>query len=234
MRLSPALCFPILLLTLSLAGCASSSDPNSHAAPGSKSGPAADREFEQTPKDPPFTANTHYAAGQLDEAEGRTNQAIDHYWAAVKLDPKHRDSLFRLGMLYTQLKRYPDAVTVWTKYIDATDQSADAYTNLAICHDLAGQESLAEQAYQTGITRDPKNVACRTNYGLLLARTGRTGDAIIQFQAVLPSAQVHYNLAAVYERQNRLEEAKAEYHKALSEDPNLLAAAKRLEALQQH
>ena len=55
----------------------------------------------------------------------------------------------------------------------------------------------AETAYLRGIERDPKNVPCRTNYGLMLARLGRTAEGTLQLQAVLTPAEVHYNLASV-------------------------------------
>jgi Tfp pilus assembly protein PilF len=42
---------------------------------------------------------------------------------------------------------------------------------------------------------------------------------------------VHYNLASVYERAGKTEEAKTEYHRALDLDPHCLDASVRLAGL---
>jgi len=186
----------------------------------------------ETSEDPPITAETHFAAGQLAETQGDFAGAVKHYDDALKLEPKHRKAIFREAVCYGQLKKFPKAVAAWKKYIEATDGEANGYSNLGFCHELAGQIDEAEAAYLRGIEREPKNVACRTNYGLMLARLGRTAEATLQLQAVLSPAEVHYNLASVLEHQNRKEAAKAEYRKAIELDPSFQDAQTRLSALQ--
>src|SRR5206468_3325539 len=96
---------------------------------------------------------------------------------------------------------------------------------------VSGQTDAAEEIFKKGIDRDPKCVPCRMNYGLMLARLGRTSEATLQLQTVLKPAEVHYNLASVYEQLHRTEEARMEYQKALKEDPNFRDAKVRLAAL---
>jgi Tfp pilus assembly protein PilF len=62
----------------------------------------------------------------------------------------------------------------------------------------------------------------------MLARTGRALEAEKVFSAVLKPAQVHYNLASVYEHMGRTDQARAEYEKALKEDPAYSDARDRL------
>ena len=45
---------------------------------------------------------------------------------------------------------------------------------------------------------------------------------------VLPAAEVHYNVASVFELQKKTAEAKAEYQKAIALDPKFTDAKKRL------
>lgn len=187
--------------------------------------------FEKS-EDPPITAETHFAAAQLAESQGEFAAAVKQYKEALKLDDKHTKSLYRLAICYSQLKKFPDAVATWKKYIDVTGGDANGYSNLGFCHELAGEIDHAEAAYLRGIEKDSKNVPCRTNYGLMLARLGRTSEATLQLQAVLSPADVHYNLASVLEHQGRKEAAKAEYRKALELDPTLEDAQTRLSALQ--
>src|SRR2546421_150262 len=106
-----------------------------------------------------------------------------------------------------------------------------ANANLGFCHDLAGHKDYAEKAYQEGIAHDPANVSCRVNFGLFLAKEGRTEEAAAQWRAVLSEAQVHYNLGSIYEQQNKRDQAKAEFRQAIQHDANLVDAKTRLAAL---
>jgi tetratricopeptide (TPR) repeat protein len=217
-----------------VAGCSNSSNN------GTMTGVSGDqaekingeRNAFETSQDPPITAETHYAAGQLAESQGDAAAAIKQYKEALKLDPKHGKSLYREAVCYSQLKKFPDAVATWKKYIEITGGGANGYSNLGFCHELAGEIDEAESAYLRGIEKESKNLACRTNYGLMLARLGRTAEATLQLQVVLSPADVHYNLASVLEHQNRKEAAKAEYRKALELNPTMQDAQVRLSELE--
>ena len=182
-------------------------------------------------KEPPITAQTRYAAGQLAESQGNGPRAVEQYEAGLRADPKHLASLYRLGVVHAQAKQFDKAIDAWKRYVKATNGAAAAYANLGFCHELAGQLAEAEAAYEKGIARDGRSEPCRVNYGLMLARLGRTSEATIQFQFVLPPAAVQYNLASVHEQQGRREQAKAGYRKALELDPNFVDAQTRLIAL---
>jgi tetratricopeptide (TPR) repeat protein len=180
----------------------------------------------------PITADTRYAAGQLAEAEGNYNAAVSQYQAALKINPKHELAMYRLGIIYTQFKQWNQAIDIWQKYVKVTNQAAGAYGNLGFCYELAGKPGLAETTYQQGIKRDYLNLLCRTNYGLMLARQGRTDDAVNTWRPVLSDAQIHYNFASVYQLEGRKRQAIAEYQRALEIDPNLTDAQARLASLE--
>jgi tetratricopeptide (TPR) repeat protein len=187
-------------------------------------------EFESS-EDPPFTADTRFAAGQLAESQRQFDNAIAQYRAALKLNPKHLDSMFRLGAVYVQTKRFDEAIATWQRYLKLTNDSPQGYNNLALAYDAAGKPNEAAQAYQAAIARDPNHQASRVNYGLMLARQNQLEAAIAQLSVVLPPAAVHYNLGSVFEQQGRTEEAKAYYRKALELDPKLRDARARLSVL---
>lgn len=186
--------------------------------------------FEET-EDPPISADTRVAAGQLAESQGLLAQAAQQYGEALKVDPSHQVALYRLGTLRVQLKQFPQAIDAWKQYVRATNGSAAAYSNLGFCHELAGQPGAAEDAYRQGIAREPTNQPCRVNYGLMLARNGREAEAVTQLSAVLSPAEVHYNLASVYEQLGRQDQARAGYQRALELDPKLWEAQSRLSKL---
>ena len=185
----------------------------------------------ETMADPPLNANTRFAAGQLAESEGTPQKAIAQDREALKLDPRHQQTLFRLGAIYTDEKKFDEAIKLWQRYVEATDRSPAAYNNLALCYEKAERFNEAEKTYRAGIDRDANDSTCRVNYGLMLARQGRTDEAIAQFETVLSPAEVHYNLGAVCEQQGKKDQAKAYYQKALELDPKLHDAQARLAAL---
>ncbi len=219
----------LLAAVLLVAGC--KSNKSSSKDTQAKAKPNTDELKFETMRDPPIKAKTHFAAGQLAESRGNPNGAVEQYWEAARIDPKYKDAYFRLGVVYCQLKHYPDSIVAWKQYIKATNGDATGYSNLGFAHELAGQHDEAEKAYRKGIEKDPKNEPCRVNYGLMLARDNRMSEGVLQLQAVLTPAQVHYNLASVYEHQGRKEQARSEYRKALNIDPNLADAEVRLSVL---
>jgi tetratricopeptide (TPR) repeat protein len=191
----------------------------------------ADAKFE-TSQDPPFTTSTRVAAGQLAETQGDRARAIGQYCEALKLDPKCKDAYYRLGVLYCEVKHYPDAIKAWKGYVNVTGEDPTAYANLGFCYQLAGQHTEAAEAYIKGIAKDPKNNACRVNYGLMLVRDNRINEGVVQLQAVLSEAEVHYNLASIFEQTGRKDQARAEYRLAIDVDPNMSDAQARLAAMQ--
>src|SRR5690349_18739889 len=166
-----------ILLSLSLlVGCASDKKKAQTSEDEKTKMADAQHQVRQNPdkfessEDPPITADTYFAAGQLQESQGNLNGAVKQYQAALKINPNHKNALFRMGLAYTSLKDYSAAIPIWRRYLKATNNSPAAYNNLALCYEQAGQLNEAEQAYKAGIARDPEDRACRINYGLMLAR----------------------------------------------------------------
>jgi tetratricopeptide (TPR) repeat protein len=186
------------------------------------------KSFFDTQKDPPLNADTHFAAGQLKEAEGSYDLAIEQYKQALKIDPNHVPTLFRLGLIYTEQKHYPEAIDSWKHYIAATHDSAAGYSNLAFCEETSGDLQAAEASYLAGLQREPNSELCHVNYGLMLTRQNRIDEAKTQFAAVLTPAQVHYNLASVFQQEGKKAAARAEYIEAIKADPSFVDARTRL------
>lgn len=222
-----------------LAGCNTTS-PHTSAAQGGKPRMTAnaaatpreeDRQWDRA-GNTPINADTHFAAGQLAEAQGSTDRALDQYQRALRLNPRHANAHFRRGVIYTRQKNYDAALRSWNGYLKATGGSAGAYANLGFCHEVAGRGPQAETAYLAGIRADPRNAACRVNYGLWLARREKYNEAATQMRAVLSEAETHYNLASIYEQKGRREQAKVEYQKAVALDPLMREAQARLDEME--
>jgi len=176
-------------------------------------------------------ANAAYAAGVAAEADGNTTAATNNYKRALISMPDHTPSLRRLATLYTSDEKYGDAIPLWKRLVEATDGDADAYNDLGYTYDLAGFEDPAEAAYLHGIQNDPTNVRIRTNYGLMLARYGRTNEAVLQLRAAMPLADAYYNVAVVLESQGKKAHARREFQHALDSDPDHAEAELHMAAI---
>lgn len=220
-----------LALALALAGC-QGKKPATPPASGAEAS-AADAQAGFDGAEPDIKADTYVAAGWLAESRGQAAQAVQQYRQAVKLDPRHEGALYRLGVVLTKMRSFPDAIQTWKRYLEVTGHTAGAYSNLGFCYELAEMKAEAEQAYQAGLKKDPQHRACRVNYGLLLARQGRVSEASQQMSKVLTPAQVHYNLGSVFEQQGQHNRARVEYEVALRLDPQFQPAKQRLDRLPQ-
>jgi tetratricopeptide (TPR) repeat protein len=226
-----SLTFALVLLAIYVTGCAKNKPAISNLPEKDSNALAAQQSKFEKAKDPPFTANTHFAAGQLAESQEAHLAAVHHYQAALKLDKHHQPSLFRTAIIQTKLKDFPNAIATWKRYLKETNNDATAYGNLGFCYELAGKKSEAEKTWLDGIAKEPTNASCRVNYGLFLARSGRVAEARDQFKAVLTGAQAHYNLGSIFEQQGKKEEARTEFRQALQLDANMTDARARLAAL---
>jgi tetratricopeptide (TPR) repeat protein len=193
--------------------------------------PGASDTVEPKP-DAPLTANTRFAAGQVAEARGDWPEAIKQYEASCKLDPTAPLPLLHLALIYSEKGDFDRAIPAWHRYIKATNDDAAGYVNLGYTLELARRLPEAEAAYKTAITKQPTNETARVNYGLMLTRAGRLSEAVAQLQTVLTPAEVHYDLASVFESEGKKPAAKAEYQKALDLDPDMSDAKVRIAALE--
>jgi tetratricopeptide (TPR) repeat protein len=184
-------------------------------------------------KEPALNPQTRFAAGQVAETQGHLDCAVVQYDQALRLDPKHVASLYRMGVVYTKMRKYEDAVAMWERYIAATGNHASGYSNLGFCYEMAADVDNAEAAYKKGIALDDKNVACRVNYGLMLARQNRQDEAQEQLATVLSPSEVSFNMASVYEQQGAIARAKEELEKAIAANPNMKEAQEKLATLPQ-
>ncbi|HYO08642.1 MAG TPA: tetratricopeptide repeat protein [Tepidisphaeraceae bacterium] len=198
---------------------------------GSTSNEAPGTDKFDVAREPALNPDTRFAAGQLAESQGKMDCAMVQYEQALRLDAKHVPSLYRMGVVLTKVKQYEKAVTIWKRYIDATNNTASGYSNLAFTYEMAGNVEQAEESYKSGLAIDAKSQPCRVNYGLMLARNNRTVEAEMQLAAVLEPAEVAYNLAAIYEQQGAIGQAREQLKKALEVNPNMVEAQTKLATL---
>src|SRR5205085_11918053 len=116
-----------ILLGLFFTGCARQQAGISNISSDNANALNAEHSKFEKADDPPFTAQTHFAAGQLAESQEASASAIAHYQAALKIDPHHQASLFRLGILYAKQKSFTRAADAWKQYVKESNYDPTAY-----------------------------------------------------------------------------------------------------------
>ena len=175
-------------------------------------------------------ADALVASGERYEAEDDAERAVRDYDKALHADEEHLPALRALARHYTRAQEYDRAIEYWRRAAAASDDSADALSDLGYCQDLAGRALEAEESYRKAIVVAPLHVCARVNYGLMLARHGRGTEALCQLQTVLTPAEARYNLALAYEQVGKTRLAQAEFRRALAFDPELVEAKAHLVA----
>src|SRR5262249_12704949 len=102
--LRAVVCITTALAVLVVAGCANDKNKMNSSMQGiskdqAEDMNAANSKFDNA-KDPPLTAETHFAAGQLADVQGAFDRGITQYQAALKIKPNYPEALFRLGIDY--------------------------------------------------------------------------------------------------------------------------------------
>jgi serine/threonine protein kinase len=99
------------------------------------------------------TAWDYYLPGHTAGWRGDLPEAIRSYQRALTLQPNHYNALFFLakGLATDQLKRWPEAIQLYTGCIALRPDHVLAHVNRAACYQKLGQVDEAEAAYTAAI-----------------------------------------------------------------------------------
>lgn len=148
----------------------------------------------------PKLASAYANLGAALQAEGKTDEALDAFKKAQRLDPKN------------------DTVNKYLASIQQTNESQQFQKAMALQDQ--GKHVEAIPYFVKALSLDPDNPDVMVAYGVSLQNTGKLPDAIAQYkQAIAKSpsnGSYHFYLATAYHQQQLYDKAKAEYEKTLS------------------
>lgn len=172
-------------------------------------------------------------ADALDEA-GRTDDAIAHYRAAIRLDRRYAQAHNNLGVLLYRLGRWDDAIAEYTAAIEGGE--VETRGNLARALAAAGRMDEATRWFEEAIRLEPRDIETRCDFADALYRAGRVDGAVLGYEEVLrirpELPEVWNNLAVAQTALGRLDESLASFDRALALRPDYPTAhANRAAAL---
>jgi Flp pilus assembly protein TadD len=116
--------------------------------------------------------------------EGENAAALVEARRAVELFPAATPAWIGLGVIYTAVERYAEAVRAYQIAID--QGGADHLFGLAgVAAALGGDVARAETFFATGAARRPRDAKIRVDWGLALSQLGRHREALARYRDAL-------------------------------------------------
>ncbi len=168
-------------------------------------------------------------------AKGRFDEAIVHYYEALKTEPYYVRVHNNLGLALNELGRVDEAISHYQTALKIKPDYLDARVNLARILQDMGKIDEAVLHYQTVLRLAPRSADAAealNNLAIVLEKQGRLGEAVTHYQAALRinpnQSDVHYNLALALEDMGKLDEAISHYNAALRVRPDHEKAQRHL------
>jgi Flp pilus assembly protein TadD len=159
------------------------------------------------------------AVAHTAEVRGEVDQAIEAYRKALQMDPRRAVVHHHLALLYDRKGDFDKSLACYRQALTLAADDADIHCDLGYSLYLRQRYQEAENSLITALRLRPEFPRAHTNYGLVLARTGREEYALREFaQAGATESQARVNLAFAMLLDNRYPEAAQQLQAASASD----------------
>lgn len=162
----------LVALGVLMAGCRTPQASNAIAANGALAKPAkhshsqtdADDLFSpalstlSSTNDPQAEAHAHYAAGIVHEMNGETEQSLNDYFEAARLDPTNEMLILDVSRMFLQASQPGKALEILTRAAASPTASAAVLAQLGFAYSKIGKFEQAAQADRAAIHKDPRSL----------------------------------------------------------------------------
>ncbi|MGH8567078.1 MAG: tetratricopeptide repeat protein [Gammaproteobacteria bacterium] len=170
----------------------------------------------------------HHSRGSILQRQGRIEESLAAYDAAVRLRPDYAEAHLGRGSALGQRGQLEEALAAFDQTLRIRPDLAQVHYYRAIVLQQRGQLEDALAAYDQALRRKPDLTQAHLNRGVVLQQQARLAQALEAFDQALriePNyARAHFNRGVVLERQGRLEPAVAAYDQALRVKPDYVDA----------
>ncbi len=164
--------------------------------------------------------------------EGKNEEAIAHYLAAIKINPYYADSHSNLGAALAAEGKNEEAIAHYLAAIDIDPHHADFHSNLGVALAAEGKNEEAIEHYLAAIKINQDYDDAYYNLANLLIKQGKIEEAIGRYRETIKinpdNARAHYNLADILAKQGKIEEAIDHFREVLRINPSSFAALNNL------
>jgi Flp pilus assembly protein TadD len=190
----------------------------------------AERAYRRGLELDPNDAELHNALGWTLFQAGRSAEAVTEYQRALAAKPDSAKSHNNLALALVELGRLDEAAGHFKASL-AVDPKAEIYSDYGFTMARLGQRDEALAAYRKALELDPGCASAHANLAVSYVQAGQLDEAESHYRTALagrPTAEAHNGLGYVLARQDRTEEAIAEFHKAIDANPKFAPAYNNL------
>jgi tetratricopeptide (TPR) repeat protein len=157
------------------------------------------------------------------QAEGRLDEATDHYRRAIALRPEYAPAYNNLGTALRAKGRLDEAIATYQQALGLRPEYAEAHYNLANALSDAGRPAEAAEHFRVALRTIRGSADVHNNLGIALMGQGNAAEAIAEFRAAVQlepeSAKSRRNLADALASARQYDEAIDQFHRAERLDP---------------
>lgn len=177
-------------------------------------------------------ARPHNNLGYALTKQGKLDDAIAHYYEAIRIKPDYVKAYSNLGDALSQQGRFEDAIAHFSEALRIKPKDMETHNNLGNALARQGMVKEAIVHYLEALRINPEYAKAHSNLGIMLDRQGNLDGAVKHFSEAVrinPAyAEAHYNLGLGLAKQGRLDEAIAHFLEALQIKPDFREAHREL------
>jgi pentatricopeptide repeat protein len=158
-----------------------------------------------------YVGDVHNNMGTILAGMGRSEEAMEHFRTAIRINPLHASAHVNLGKVYQQSGRMDEAVREYSEALRIRPYYEDARKYLENARSTKASVSETMAAVQSDLAAQPRNADLHFRLGDLYRSQGEPGKATEQYQEALRLKKNHikamYGLVTVYSQEQNYEKA---------------------------
>ena len=170
------------------------------------------------------SASEHMDLGMAYYEQGKYDEAVAEFQAAIELEPDDAEAHRNLGTAYLEQGELEEAVASYGQAIELDPDFGEAYGDLAGAYVNLGRLSEAIAAGEKAIELAPDYAMAYNNLGFAYYTQGMLDEAIAEYQEAIrinpDFDKAHDNLGVAYMMQDQLDEAIAEFKEVIRINPD--------------
>jgi tetratricopeptide (TPR) repeat protein len=161
------------------------------------------------------------------------DRAISQFQAAIKINPKHADLHYFIGLVYCNQNNYSEAMREFDQALEINPNYAEVRSKIGFLNTLAKKGSPPDEvaAAKEGLFKAiaiSLSLVPFVSPDMSRKDIGLYNTLIYVYNQVLKEhpnyADIHFKLAQIYENQRKFEEAEKAFKKALEINPDFIQA----------
>ncbi|PYQ81202.1 MAG: hypothetical protein DMG01_04680 [Acidobacteria bacterium] len=133
----------------------------------------------------PDSARLHEAAAAIYLSLGRTDRAMAHLDAALRLDPQSVEANYNVGLALAAERRLAESAEHFTRALALQPDHVAARVNLGAVLRAQGRFDESIEQLRAALKIDASNAAARTNLAGALVSRGQVRDAMAEYRSAL-------------------------------------------------